>query len=283
MIELIHGNALCEALPEMVAECAAMLTDPPFSKHVHESATSQSAVRGTRKRDLGFDYLRPVDRHCIAAWAQTVKRWSVVYSDVESVNWLRISCEAAGAEYVRTVPWVRWSMPQLSGDRPPQGFEALICCHRQQHGARGGKKPMRKHWNGSWNPTAREHLCLRGEGKNKAEKPLDQALDLVSWFTDPGETVFDPYAGRATIGLACKLLGRGYLGFEIRATEHKAASHRLASPLTDRDIERAQRWLLASYEPASAPVGPATRRADSRVADRARVYEAIGLKASAAE
>lgn len=278
-ILLIHGNAL-EADDAAVSSCAAQLTDPPFSKHVHESATSQSAGRGTRKRDLGFDYLKPADRQAIARWAQLVSRWSVVYSDIESTNWLRISCEAAGAEYVRTVPWVRWSMPQLSGDRPPQGFETLLCFHRQRIGRRGGRRPLAKRWNGPGNLTAFAHSCLRGEEKNKAEKPLDQALDLVSWFTEPGETVWDPYAGRATLGLACRLLGRGYLGYEVRAREHKAATHRLESALTDRDLIRVERWLLASYEPASEPVGPATRRAKSRERDRETVRALIGKAAA---
>jgi hypothetical protein len=267
-IRIIHGNALELATPALVAACAAMLTDPPFSRHVHDSATSQSPGRGTRKRELGFDHLTPADRRAIAGWAQQVQRWSVVYSDVESVNWLRISCEAAGAEYVRTIPWVRWSMPQLSGDRPPQGFEALIVAHRQRVGVRGGKRPYAKAWNGPGNMTHLGHSCLRGEDKNKAEKPLDQSLDLVSWFTDPGETVFDPFAGRAGLGLACRLLGRGYLGYEIRAKEHRAAQGRLSGPIAPRDVERIERWLLASYEPASAPVGPAVRRAESRERDR---------------
>jgi DNA modification methylase len=268
-IALHHGSCFTIA-SRVVQNCAAMLTDPPFSRHVHESATSQSPGRGTRKRDLGFDYLKPADRQKLAIWAQLVQRWSLVYSDVESVNWLRISLEAGGAEYIRTVPWVRWSMPQLSGDRPPQGFEAIIVAHRQRIGVRGGKKPLKKRWNGPGNLTALEHSCLRGEGKNKAEKSLDQALDLVSWFTDPGETVFDPYAGRATFGQACRLLGRGYIGYEARANEHKIASHRLVAPLADRDLERVERFLTGSYEPASEPAGPAIRRAKAREADRER-------------
>lgn len=277
--QLIHGSCF-EATDAMVSACALMLTDPPFSKHVHDSATSQSAGRGTRKRDLGFEYLKPADRQMLARWSQLVSRWSVVYSDVESVNWLRLSLEARGSEYIRTVPWVRWSMPQLSGDRPPQGFEALIVAHRQKIGLRGGRKPLAKRWNGPGNLTALEHSCLRGEDKNKAEKPLDQALDLVSWFSDVGETVFDPFAGRATFGVAARLLGRGYLGYEVRAKEHKAASHRLEAPLTDRDLERVERWLVASYEPASEPVGPAVRRQQARESDRERVREFLRMEAA---
>ena len=57
--------------------------------------------------------------------AARVRRWSIIYTDIESVaDWKR-ELELAGATYIRTLPWVRWSMPQLSGDRPPQGFECL--------------------------------------------------------------------------------------------------------------------------------------------------------------
>lgn len=264
---LVHGD--CRGVDASVFD--VMLTDPPFSAHVHDSATSQSAVGGTRKRDLGFEHLTPADRTMIGGWCQSVKRWSVVYSDVESANWLRIAAEAANAEYVRTMPWVRWSMPQLSGDRPPQGFEALIVCHRQRVGKRGGLRPLAKHWNGPGNLTALTHLALRGEGKHKCEKPLDQALDLVSWFSEPGETVFDPYAGRATIGLACRLLGREYVGYEADPVEFGMALERLVEPLSDRDSERTERWLAGTYEPQSEPVGPAVRRQLARRADHETV------------
>lgn len=279
-VHMTQGNALKLVTPAYAARFHALLTDPPFSKHVHESATSQSKGGGTRKRDLGFDYLRPCDRMAIASWAQSVKRWSVIYSDVESVNWLRISCEAAGAEYVRTVPWVRWSMPQLSGDRPPQGFEALLVCHRQHVGPKGGRRALGKRWSGPGNLTAFQHSCLRGDEKNKAEKPLDQALDLVSWFTEPGELVLDPYAGRATIGLACRLLGRGYQGFEIRAREFEQARRRLEAPLSARDVSRVERYISASYEPESEPAGGGVRRARLRAEDRERAKVCLGKAAA---
>jgi DNA modification methylase len=88
-------------------------------------------------------------------------------------------------------------------------------------------------------------LCLRGEDKHKAEKPLDQALDLVSWFSDPDDWVFDPFAGRGTFGLACKILGRNYLGVELNPVEAQLAQARIASYpnwVYGRDCERHQRF-----------------------------------------
>jgi site-specific DNA-methyltransferase (adenine-specific) len=239
-----------------------MITDPPYSDHVHKNATSQSKGRGTRKRELGFESLSRKARKAIGNWASLVKRWSVVYSDVEHSNWLSLAVQARGAEYIRTMPWVRWSMPQLSGDRPPQGFEHVLCFHPK------GKK----RWNGPGSLTHLSHLALRGEEKHKCEKPLDQALDLVSFFSDVGETIFDPFAGNGTIGLACRLLGRGYTGIELDPEWAEKAQLRLTNHISDRDTERIARWLSQDSEPVSAlKEGPSLVRAESRATDKRNV------------
>ncbi len=234
--ELIINADCREADP---TEFDAMLADPPYSAHVHKNATSQSAKGGTRFRDLGFDSLSDELRHAIAGFAALVKRWSVVYSDVEGLQSWRSDCVAAGASYIRAMPWVRWSMPQLSGDRPPQGFELVTAYWGSQKG--------RKSWNGPGSLTHLDHKALRGEGKHRTEKPLDQALDLVSWFTNPGERVLDPCAGSGVVGLACKILGREYVGYEIDEKWAANAATRIeANGLSSRDEERYQRWLVSS-------------------------------------
>lgn len=245
-------NADCRSLATWVPQFDAMITDPPYRAHVHKNATSQSKVRGTRKRDLGFDYLDPTLRRYVGWCAANVKKWSVAYSDVESINWLRISAQATGATYIRSIPWVRWSMPQLSGDRPPTGCEFIVCFWGAQRGA--------KHWNGPGNLTHLAHKCLRGEGKHKAEKPLDQCLDLVNWFSDPGDTVFDPFVGSGTIGVACAILDRSYVGCELNPEWAAKANERIAlakqGKLSDRDKERAERWLTTDHTPTYKQISP---------------------------
>lgn len=222
-IELFEGNY------------DVMIVDPPYSKHVHKNAVSQSTSRGARPRDLGFEHLSDELREFIAHVAATsIKRWSLIYSDIEGLHDWRVSCINAGAKYIRPIPWVRWSMPQLSGDRPPTGCEFVTAYWGNQKG--------KKSWNGPGNLTHLAHKCLRGEGKHKAEKPLDQVLDLVSWFSNPGEHILDLCAGAGTVGLACKLLGREYTGFELDEHWVQVANTRLNSPLSKRDQERFERW-----------------------------------------
>ena len=262
---IYHYDAL-QAPESNVRQFDVMITDPPYAARVHANAVSSSARLGTRKRDLGFESLSRKLRQKTADFASWVKRWSVVFSDVEASNWLSLAVQARGVEYVRTMPWVRWSMPQLSGDRPPQGFEHILLYH----------PPGRKHWNGPGNLTHFANVCLRGEAKHKAEKPLDLCLDLVSFFSSPGETIFDPFAGHGTIGLACRLLDRCYVGLEIDDEWCQKANRRLHDRLTDRDLSRALNWAMGDREPTAAQTeGPSLERGASRKRDKERVQAKV--------
>jgi len=266
MIDIHCGNTIAMVYNGSVtpSQYDVMIADPPYSAHVHKNATSQSPGRGTRYRDLGFEHLTDELRHCICQAAANVRRWSLIYSDVESLASWRETAIQNGATYVRPMAWVRWSMPQLSGDRPTTGFELVTCYW--------GTSKGRKSWNGPGNLThlahtmnaetgegdqlqddeiipAIAHKCLRGEKKHRAEKPLDQALDLVEWFSNPGETVFDPCAGSGTVGLACKLLGRNYVGIEKNPEWAYRAKCRIdRNKLSDRDSERFIRWETSRAE-----------------------------------
>lgn len=241
VIEIRHQDALLFDFGQS-RRPDIMICDPPYSAHVHKSAVSHTREDGSRKRDLGFEHLSPKLRRKIADFASSMRGWSLIYTDTESVGYWKISLESAGAEYVRSIPWVRWSMPQLSGDRPPQGHEMVIIAH---------SKRTRMKWWGAGNFTHLAHLALRGEGKHKAEKPLDQLLDLVSWFSAPKAEwkggrepqVFDPTSGSGTTAQACRILGRDFLGFELQEKWVKRAQTRVTSPLGERDTERYARWV----------------------------------------
>jgi site-specific DNA-methyltransferase (adenine-specific) len=240
-----------------------LITDPPYSAVVHEKAVScHSNGDGATKRDLGFAPLSEQLRANIARLADRAKRWSVIFSDIEGSHLWR---ETVGAEHIRTLPWVRWTQPQLSGDRPPSGCELISLWHA----------PGRKRWSGPGSLTAFDERALRGADKYSCEKPLDLMLSLVSYFSDAGELVLDPCCGSGTTGLACAILGREALLLDSSPDAIGRALMRTGAPLTPRDRERCRRWVeyqegwLGGAEPDSASGRARYARARSDT-DRAR-------------
>jgi hypothetical protein len=250
----------------LVARAHVQITDPPYSRHVHANITSAGTTgdksRGYHKQELAFGHLTPKLRRHIARCAATVAGWSLIFSDIESAHLWRFALTAAAAQVIRTVPhfgsgahvtpadyscdeegndnmpgyagalpWVRWSQPQKSGDRPTQGAELVT------H-AWGGKG--RKRWYGPGSLVSYDAKALRGSDKHRTQKPLRLMLQMVSWFSAPGETVFDPCAGRGTTGQACRLLDREFWGCELDPEECARAAARLAGVLSDADRREAR-------------------------------------------
>lgn len=233
-IEIIHDDlknvvdSLCALNPECV------ITDPPYSAKVHSSAVSLGTQGSPHKRDFGFKCIDDDTRRHVARIAARASRWTAVFSDLESSHlWRDAISEDPSVQYVKSVPWVRWSQPQLSGDRPPSGMEIVTLAHRNG----------RKHWSGPGAFVAFTAKSLRGEQKFSCEKPLDLMLALVSWFSDMGDMVVDPCAGSGTTALACRILSRRCTLVERDSATVAIANRRLSDRLTRRDVERMERWI----------------------------------------
>jgi 23S rRNA G2445 N2-methylase RlmL len=274
MTEIIHADALW--LPRLAAEFDSMIVDPPYADAVHRNAVSTgSGGAGPRKRDFAFEALTPELFRRLCSYAAQVRRWSAIFCDIESVGIWKQGLTDAGVEYVRALPWVRWTQPQISGDRPPSGCEMVVLAHR----------PGRKRWNGPGSLTHFHQKALRGADKHPTEKPLDLALALVGYLTEPGEAVLDPCAGNGTTLLGAALLDREGVGLERNAGWAGKGSARTDAQLSDRDAERVRRFVVDVREEASSVPEPKAadgsdvrtyERAQRRLADAARVAEKTG-------
>jgi DNA modification methylase len=195
-----------------------VITDPPYSMKVHRKASTMRGGKAQRN-DLGFSHLSPELRDTIAGLAKRATSWSVIFSDWEGTGGWQEAFSEHRLELVRVIPWVRWSMPQLSGDRPPQGSEAVLLAHP------GG----RKSWNGPGNFTHFDHPAMRarGSGKHPTQKPLDLMLTIVSHYTEEGAVILDPCSGSGTTLAAARYLERCGVGYETQAEWHQRAVERI--------------------------------------------------------
>lgn len=221
----------------------AILTDPPYSAHVHANMSSGTAMKrqvdggkggGIPRVEMAFDALRQYD--FVRDFPRVAKRWTLSFCAVEDFGAYR---GAVGAEqWVRGGIWFKPnSMGQLTGDRPAAAYEGIAIMHRK----------TKKQWNGRgsfayWSAELDEelghyvHNGTRGEkGRHPNQKPLNLCLELVAKFTNRGETVLDPFCGSGRIGEACVLLGRNYIGLDADAEWVEKARKRLTKAQFDAD------------------------------------------------
>src|SRR5690606_9257720 len=72
------------------------------------------------------------------------------------------------------------------------------------------------------------------------QKPLALMRQLVEDFTDPGDTILDPFAGSGTTLIAASRLGRIAIGSEINPAYYELALRRLRGDEThvnDRQLQ----------------------------------------------
>jgi site-specific DNA-methyltransferase (adenine-specific) len=145
------------------------------------------------------------------------RRWIVVFHDVECGHRWR---ERFGEAYIRAGAWVKPNpMPQVTGDRPAQGFEPATIAHA----------PGKKRWNAGGKAALWIHSTAEPDRPtgHPCPKPLSLMEELVRDFTDPGDLVIDPFAGSGTTGVAAIRLGRRFIGWEKDPKYYEIARKRL--------------------------------------------------------
>ncbi len=93
-------------------------------------------------------------------------------------------------------------------------------------------RPVLVYSKGGWNKRRRwlDCLCVDSHEKlfHKWQQPLKEVESLVSFFSEPGELVVDPCGGSFTTAVACRNLGRRFVGCDIDANAVGAGCQRLA-------------------------------------------------------
>lgn len=207
---LYHGDCLT-ILPTLKAD--AVITDPPYSDHTHSMAkTNKGAGHGVKL--VTFEALTPeqfceVMRLCLAA----SRGWVVA-----TVDFRHAPLVYGWPEFLRLGAWVKPNpMPQISADRPGQGFETIVVLH-------SGDTP--KVWNrgggaGVWT------FSPERAAEVPTQKPVELIEALVDDFTAAGGYVLDPFMGSGTTGVASVNAGRHFIGIEANEARFEIACIRI--------------------------------------------------------
>lgn len=179
---------------------------------------------------------------------------------------LRFKAFEAGLLLDRPDIWHKNAAPNRNGDYFSNDYEAVICfkptknpkfnwqaiaekpkfasggAFRQRSNSGGGKRVAgSKYPNGDLAKPRDVFRVLVGGGhmgidsddstiasKGKAPFPPGVPKRFIAVGSDPGETVFDPFAGAATTAVAALMMGRNFVGTEICQQEHAIGMERIA-------------------------------------------------------
>lgn len=219
MIDLRCGDCL-ELMREIPdASIDAVITDPPYEAEAHTPMRRTRAMIEGRAVAVGmpFDPITETLRaQIINESGRVCKKWCLMFCQAEAVGRYQ---DLFGDHWRRAMVWVKPdSPPQFSGDRPAMGYESICAawlgeCKSKWNG--GGKRGVF-----TCNSTNYQHT-------HPAQKPIDLMVNLITLFTNEGDTVIDPFMGSGTTGVACVKLNRSFIGFEINPDYFAIAKRRI--------------------------------------------------------
>lgn len=228
-ITLYHGDAweALAAMQERSVDC--VITDPPYDARTHSMARSnskQNSVSGKGSRVLSggstnrFEaFTHDVQLELFATLGRITRRWVVSNLATDTAFRFEVEAAPAGLRVLRIGAWVKTNpMPGLSGDRPAMGWETIGYLHRED------VKPT---WNGGAHAGNYVLPTSQGSG-HPTQKPLGMVADWVRRFTDPGDTILDPFAGSGTTLRAAKDEGRRAVGVESSERYCEMVARRLS-------------------------------------------------------
>lgn len=211
------------------------ITDPPYAEETHAGARTNPAHFTDPDGDhdcpilVDFNHISIEDlRAAFDRIGRSTRRWVVSFMDWRHIYHFERE-PPDQLRFVRFGIWVKPNgAPQFTGDRPATGWEGLAIMHRE-----GG----RMQWNGgghcavyTCNIAHRDYRI----SDNPTAKPIPLIADLMKLYSNPGETIFDPFAGNGTTLAVARLLGRRAVGIERNEDQCAALVEWLARPVTQR-------------------------------------------------
>jgi site-specific DNA-methyltransferase (adenine-specific) len=221
---LYLGDCL-EVMPTL-GRVAHIICDPPYEAITHKALDGSNTARRNDGRPaspaVDFDPIESIRGEVVAMGAQC-DGWFLAFCTPEGVARWADKINESPLKYKRACHWIKPdAMPQLNGQGPAQGAECFVA-------AWAGKGHSR--WNAGGKRGVYTH-CVNGpqrDGRHPTEKPLSLMAELIADFTNPGDTILDPFMGSGTTGVAAVRTGRNFIGIERDPKYFEIARSRIAA------------------------------------------------------
>ena len=209
-----------------------VITDPPYEAITQASiggALNRADGRPDQQR-LSFEPIDGIRVEFVDACVGRCRYWFIAFCAPEGIGRWADAINESPLKYRRACTWVKPdAMPQINGHGPAAGTEHFVvawCGLGKSVWNAGGKRGVYTH---ATNNAGRH-------GKHPTEKPVSLMCEIVRDFTDPDQTIFDPFMGSGTTGVACAKLGRKFIGIEIEESYFDIACKRIDDAYRQPDL-----------------------------------------------
>jgi len=197
--KLIHGDCL-EVMPTLES-VDAVITDPPYGINENSKKVASRGVLAL-PQDYGyFDWdTQRISKNAVNLILNISKN-QIIFGGNYYTDMLKPSPS-----------WIIWD--KVNGANDFADCEMAWTSHN---------KAVRKFtymWHGMIKQKPEERF-------HPTQKPLDLMIWCVSNYTNPGDTILDPFMGSGTTGVACMRTGRNFIGIEINAEYFAIAQRRI--------------------------------------------------------
>ena len=220
MEPVIIGNATlycgnCLDIMPTLGVVDHIICDPPYEEAVHSSNKTLSKGRALKDKrnpfkEFGFESIDSIRTDVVELSAQVSNGWFIAFCTLEGIAaWADSINKCDGIKYKRPCLWIKPdAMPQFNGQCPGMGAEGFVTAWAGPGASKwnaGGKLGVYTHMkNGAGERT----------GLHPTEKPRRLMSEIISDFTNVGQTILDPFGGVFTTGVAAVMAGRKFIGIE---------------------------------------------------------------------
>lgn len=202
-----------------------ILADPPYGIS-RELNCKNKRLGTTAKLNFNFGEWDKFNREWFEIAVKKTRGWIISFCAKKDIGIYWDILEKNGFVAIDTLVWQKPDpLPLNAKSRFLNAWEAIVV----------GKRPS-AYWGSTYTHNIFKYQAPKGKERiHPTQKPLRLIRDLIKLTTKKGDVVLDPFMGSGTTAVACKNLGRHYIGFEIDKKYCKQAIKRVDS--TGKPVE----------------------------------------------
>ncbi len=221
-------NDAFEALEQMRPECVdVVFADPPYflsndgiscsgGKRVSVNKGEWDKIGSTEEK---HEFNRRWIRLCKKVLKPDGSIW--ISGTLHNIYSVGMALEQEGFKIINNITWQKTNPPpNLACKCFTHSTETILWAQKDDKKAKhffnyplmkelNGGKQMKDVWAGALTPHSEKIY-----GKHPTQKPLYILERILLASTQEGDIVLDPFCGSSTTGVACKKLGRNYIGID---------------------------------------------------------------------